>query len=28
MKLFMATPDPQLAIGDCLFYLVGMDRCI
>ena len=27
MKLFMATPDPVLAIGDCLFYLVPMERC-
>ena len=27
MKLFMATPDPKLAIGDCLFYLVPMERC-
>ena len=27
MKLFMATPDPELAIGDCLFYLVAMDNC-
>jgi hypothetical protein len=27
MKLFMATPDPALAIGDCLFYLVPMERC-
>ena len=27
MKLFMATPDPVLAMGDCLFYLVPMERC-